>query len=166
MREQFEYTQRFADAIKAVANVPKALPAQRRAALDAVSRFEGCDWQPEVMQRCIEFLNIKGLELDGEGRLVYNDPDVSRVQGALMVEVLLNRYADILETGIELPTYSTREAAVYLGVSVEAVKTYVHRDKSKTRLKGIKRGHDLMFTREALDQLERPKVGRPRLVSE
>lgn len=44
--------------------------------------------------------------------------------------------------------YSTKEAAVYLGISERTMKSYIH---EKGLLKGQKIGHSLVFTQDELD---------------
>lgn len=157
MFDHYTHTQAFADAVKRIVYDSGAPRPQQRPALNAISSFERCDWRPEVMQECADYLNITGLRLDDENRLIYDEPDQAPTQAALVIEVLLTRYVEALE-GIQAPVYSTKEAAVYLGVSVPTIKKYVHQTES---LPSIKRGHALIFTREMLDAFEKPKYGRP-----
>lgn len=160
MFDQFTHTQSFADAIKAIVYESKTAPDQRKAALKTINDFERCAWQPAVMQQCAEFLNVTGFQLNTEGRLTYTSPDQPAAQVALVIEVLLTRYMEALD-GIVSPVYSTKEAAVYLGVGIPTIKKYVHNRES---LPAIKRGHALIFTREMLDAFDKPGWGRPKQV--
>lgn len=62
-------------------------------------------------------------------------------------------------------TFSTREAAVYLGLSFSTMKYYVHYVK---RIKGQKMGNSLMFTRDQLDEFKANMraAGRPKTVKD
>jgi excisionase family DNA binding protein len=52
---------------------------------------------------------------------------------------------------------TTAEAAVYLGISVDTMKKYIHRDGILT---GEQRGHQLFFSQEELDTVVIGKRGR------
>lgn len=62
-------------------------------------------------------------------------------------------------------SFSTRDAAEYLGIAFETMKYHVHKAKN---IQGQKIGNSLMFTREQLDKFKanRRPQGRPKKVQE
>jgi excisionase family DNA binding protein len=77
----------------------------------------------------------------------------------LGVEILLDVNGRNLPLQVEAPpvrVYSTEQAAEYLGVSIDTIKTHVHRMKD---LQAEKVGPALYFTQEELDRF---KATRPR----
>ena len=104
MFDHYTHTQAFADAVKRIVYDSGAPRPQQRPALSAISSFERCDWRPEVMQECADYLDITGLRLDDEGRLIYDEPDQAPTQAALVIEVLLRyqikKYQDLFQVRI------------------------------------------------------------------
>lgn len=99
-----------------------------------------------------------------DGRLTYEPATDSLVElpeavGRLVVEYSILVMPDELP---EEPLYDTEEAAVYLNVSVDTIKKYVHRTHI---LIGEKKGNSLVFRKSELDAIE-DKIkrgrGRPR----
>jgi hypothetical protein len=60
-------------------------------------------------------------------------------------------------------TFSTREAADYLGISFNTMKYHIHYAKN---IKGEKKGNSLIFTRGQLDEFKvaRRSPGKPKAV--
>lgn len=161
MFESFDNTQRFADAVKRIVNDSRSTDRQKRDARRTINEFEKFSWAPDVMARAAEHLGISGFYFDEDGDLQYEDPDQAPTLVGLVIETLLQRYMDAITLGVEMPTLTIKEAAIYLGVTVDAVKNYMYRRGHG--LRAVKRGHDLMFTKEALDNFQKPRAGRPRM---
>lgn len=172
MLRNFTNTQSVADQLlKLIDPSPASRPSdpqiadQQQRTLDALRRFESANWYPLAFEDASAA--APGLfSLDAIGMLRYEP--FSDAPGAVFDELarLLETYLTLIapsEATIE-KWYTTAEAAEYLGVSLDTMKTYVHRRKLLKPVRKV--GRTLIFAQAELDrfqEMDHPGPGRPSL---
>ena len=149
MLNGIETMQRFADALKAVV---LDIPGQKRSRLQAlrtINALAGCGWHDAAMLDAIEQCDYD-VTVDADGCSIEDGGDWLEA-----IEQIAAVYRDLIDCRDDM-----REAAAYLGISYDMMKTYASRQK---RIRGVKK-RGMLFTRSQLEDFKtemRPR-GRPR----
>lgn len=138
----------------------------KRHAMQTLQRFERAMWHSRAFEDALAEAG-QGLAFR-EGNFVYEGDDAWQA-----ISAVLDNYLDRLPTPVaddppqhvdDVATYTTEEAAAYLGKSLDTVKTYVNR---LGILHGEFKGNSRRFSKRELDRFKKEvmptlKEGRPR----
>lgn len=147
------------DNSQAAADVLKGMVGRKnKRALIAVQRLEQCGWSWRAFD---EAMAKEGARYDENGFSFSVDIGYA-------VEMLIDTYLALVgcqESDPFVDIFDTREAAEYLGISYDMMKTYVSREK---RIRGKAIGKSMIFARHQLDKFKREMrpVGNPSKVEE
>lgn len=155
MFDQFNSTQTVADQLKRLIAPHKAdHPEQAAQAETAVQFFERLPWNPFAFNDA----SVGFLIANEDGRLQPRHGLIGAHLLEVIVSVLL-AYQEFVAPAAN--TYTTEEAAAYLGMKPDLVNYHIHTSR---RLSGEIKGHTRIFTQMELDAFKRQerKVGRPK----
>jgi hypothetical protein len=149
-------TQSVADMLKAQIE-RSATNADRDAAVGALQRFERASWIPRAFEDAAA--SAPGDFVFDDQRLIYHPADNSAGE----IAAVLERYLELIapsESQVNVSDlFTTKQAAAYLDMSVDAIKTNVHRTKRLHPARQV--GRSLLFTREELDRFQREEYHKP-----
>lgn len=147
MLYQYTSTQPIADQLKRLitGNTRTMKPA-----LNAIQYFERADWIPRAFE---DALAESPLHFDGEAFTLLPDSTITASQAVIQ---LLVHYETLIAQHPSDKFFTTAQAAVELGVSLDTMKKYSQR---LPYLKGRMLGGSLVFTGAELDAFKRVYQG-------
>ena len=160
MFDTINHTQEIADIFKAILFDLNEVPKQSRMLiLRHIQRLERCAWHPAAMQDAVEACPVEfNFDTDGNYDYVGSQADVADA-----IESIIHKYVEIMDCEDDpfADLFDMHEAATYLGISYDMMKTYVSREK---RIRGKQIGRSMVFTRAQIDNFrdnEMKSPGRP-----
>jgi hypothetical protein len=152
MYEGIDNVQQFADKVKGEILDMLDVPKKRRLdGLRAVSDLERCGWHPGMMTDAVA--GVMGIERDGWAFLDGDNQTVLE-----NIEKVIRRYLSIYSCDggdVLSEVYDMHEAAVYLGITYDGMKSHVARWKN---IRGVTKGRTMLFTRQQLDAFKKEHI--------
>lgn len=157
--------QNVADILKGhILDITRVNKRRRMDGLRAIQRLENCAWNPDAMQEVFEACP---LDIQFKNRIFEIQGDQDEILDA--IEKIIEDY--IISIGGCDPSpfddiFDMHEAAAYLGISYDMMKTYVSREH---RIRGTQKGRTMLFTRAQLDDFrdnDKKPQGRPAIEEE
>lgn len=159
MLDEYTHIQAMADQLKALVHRAKVSKYKEQQTVRLINKIERAGWHARAMQRALDE-TAPGRFGWQDKRLTFAPSGEDNEDVATYVQRVIRRYAELIEHELFGDVMGIQDAALYLETSVIALNKAIYRAGA---LKAQKLGHDLMFTRQQLDEYKATrKVGRPK----
>ncbi|MGB1285018.1 MAG: helix-turn-helix domain-containing protein [Aggregatilineales bacterium] len=152
--------QNFADMVKGYILRARLDTETMMEALQWIKRLERSVWDADAMMAAVESAGDGRWAIGDDVIITGDDTEIIASIEAVLQHYHDNYAAQYMDDADDDKWYTMREAAAYLDISYDMMKTYASREK---RIRGVMKGRSMLFSRQQLEDFNRKRraVGRP-----